>query len=164
MIRDAHGNGLLEVLKVSEHGLERLQPLTHAVVIVRRGGRTLLVFNRRKRHWELPGGGMDPGETARACAVRELGEESGMACDSGALRFFGGMAVVVGATAGRDARLEYGGIFLAEADRDPRFTPTDEIAAITWCQAGDEPPGVCPIDKALASFAARTVLPSAPCD
>lgn len=164
MIRDAHGNGLLEVLKVSEEGLHRLQPLTHAVVIARQDGRTLLVFNRKKQHWELPGGGIDAGETPRECAVRELWEESGLTCDDAALRFFGGMAIVVASTGGRDARLEYGGIFLLESDQEAPFTPNEEISAVLWWDGREALANLCPIDNALASFAARTVLPSAPCD
>lgn len=32
-------------------------------------------------HWDLPGGGAEPGETPLACALRELGEEFGIAVD-----------------------------------------------------------------------------------
>lgn len=35
--------------------------------------------------WELPGGGMDPGETYLETAVRELREETGIVADPGAL-------------------------------------------------------------------------------
>lgn len=31
--------------------------------------------------WDLPGGGREPGEGPRACAVRELAEETGLALD-----------------------------------------------------------------------------------
>ena len=69
---------LLDVMDLDERALDTLEPLTHAVVVARRDGRTLLVFNRRKQHWELPGGWIDPGETPRAGAARELWEESGL--------------------------------------------------------------------------------------
>jgi 8-oxo-dGTP pyrophosphatase MutT (NUDIX family) len=39
-------------------------------------GRVLLLMNERAE-WELPGGKLELGEDPRACAAREIGEESG---------------------------------------------------------------------------------------
>ena len=36
-----------------------------------------MVFNRDPQAWELPGGMLDPGESPREAAFRELEEESG---------------------------------------------------------------------------------------
>ncbi|WP_433120604.1 NUDIX hydrolase [Micromonospora sp. CA-246542] len=54
------------------------------VVVIDDSDRVLLFHTRDPDHprlgtwWELPGGGMDPGETYRETAVRELREETGI--------------------------------------------------------------------------------------
>lgn len=47
-------------------------------VIRHRDGRVLLVEQTYKREWELPGGVVDPGESPRAAARREVAEELGV--------------------------------------------------------------------------------------
>jgi ADP-ribose pyrophosphatase YjhB (NUDIX family) len=59
-------------------------PRLGASACVFRDGRVLIV-QRAKPHaegmWSLPGGHVEPGETALAAAQRELGEETGIAAD-----------------------------------------------------------------------------------
>ena len=51
-------------------------------------GRVLLVRHTYVSGWHLPGGGVDPGESAQAAVRRELREEGGLAAD-GSLRLLG---------------------------------------------------------------------------
>jgi 8-oxo-dGTP diphosphatase len=49
-----------------------------AAAVVREDGRFLAIQRRDNRHWELPGGVLEPGEEASAGAVREVEEETGL--------------------------------------------------------------------------------------
>lgn len=57
-------------------------------LVTDQAGRILLVRHTYLSGWHMPGGGVDPGETAREAAVREVREEAGLTL-SGAARFFG---------------------------------------------------------------------------
>ncbi|GAA2426320.1 NUDIX domain-containing protein [Streptomyces macrosporus] len=53
-----------------------------AVAVVVRGGRVLMVRRRvpeGELAWQFPAGGIEPGESAEDAAVREVGEETGLA-------------------------------------------------------------------------------------
>jgi len=52
------------------------KPITASVVILEFEQEYLFGFNINRRQWELPGGRIEPGETPRECAFRELAEES----------------------------------------------------------------------------------------
>ncbi len=59
-------------------------PRLGASACVFRDGRVLIVQRAKppaERLWSLPGGHVEPGETALAAARRELGEETGIAAD-----------------------------------------------------------------------------------
>ena len=51
-------------------------PLTFSVVIAKHKGKALFVFNSWRQEWELPAGGVKPGETPDVTAQRELAEET----------------------------------------------------------------------------------------
>ena len=59
--------------------LTRAMTLGVRAVVVDDDGRVLLVRHTYLPGWYLPGGGVDPGETTRAAAVREVAEETGVA-------------------------------------------------------------------------------------
>lgn len=55
-------------------------PVTFGVrcLLIDAAGRALLVRHTYMGGWHIPGGGVDPGETAREAAARELREETGV--------------------------------------------------------------------------------------
>ena len=56
-------------------------------LVIDRAGRILLVRHTYAPQWHFPGGGVDPHESAREAAIREVGEETGLALQR-APRFF----------------------------------------------------------------------------
>jgi 8-oxo-dGTP pyrophosphatase MutT (NUDIX family) len=62
--------------EVSEAECPRIALPAFAVVIALGPGGTVLVFNRYRQVWELPGGLIDAGESPRDAARRELLEEA----------------------------------------------------------------------------------------
>jgi 8-oxo-dGTP diphosphatase len=125
-------------------------PMPAALAAVWCGRHVLLVFDRFRRQWELPGGGIDPGETPLQAAVRELHEESGLYLPD--LSFAGYARIRLAAP----PRTEYAALYTGQApNRDHDFTPNREISAIHWWDtAGAPPDGTQIIDATLAGFTA----------
>ena len=73
---------------LSAHRAFRLQRVA-AYALVVRDGRVLLVRNSPRGPypggWSLPGGGIHHGESPRAAVLREVAEETGLACELGAV-------------------------------------------------------------------------------
>lgn len=72
------GTQLLDVISASDEQFvpQQYSPLVASLVLAVHDNRILVVYDRRKEHWELPGGSIEPPESARQCAIRELSEES----------------------------------------------------------------------------------------
>lgn len=111
---------------------KRIRPCV-AALVTDPAGRLLLV--RTKRGWELPGGGMEPGETWRAGLLRELGEEAGLdvILDPGEPRVFDGMPV---------AAAQYQSLIViarGTATGEPRPQAGDGVHEARWFAAVDVP-------------------------
>ncbi|WP_417585240.1 NUDIX domain-containing protein [Pelagibacterium sp.] len=101
-------------------------------------GRVLLVRHGYVAGWQMPGGGVDPGESAEQAARREVLEETGFAID-GEMRLFG----FYHATAFTDR--DHVALFLAGGAREVRaFTPNKEIAEIGWFDLENLPEPMAP--------------------
>lgn len=87
----------------------------------------LLVHRPDRRDWSLPKGRRRPGESALACALREVREETGLRCRPGdeldTLRFRDRL--------GRRRVVRY----WAMEPGDGSFEPTDEIDDVRWVRA-----------------------------
>ncbi|MFJ8745590.1 NUDIX domain-containing protein [Embleya sp. NPDC127516] len=110
-------------------------PLPAALVALWHGDRVLMVFDRFRRGWELPGGRVEVGESPRGAAVRELWEESGQESD-GPLRFVGYAGFVLAP----DGRAEYAALFAGRIADVREFRANEEIAAIRWWNLRDALP------------------------
>ncbi|WP_325052736.1 NUDIX domain-containing protein [Streptomyces triticirhizae] len=126
-------------------------PVRYALVAAWRGARLLLVRVRDRDCWELPGGGIDPGESPREAAVRELWEETGQRLAPERLRFAGFARTLL---AGRGELR--GAVYAARVEEPVGFSPTEEIAELCWWEPGDEPPpggALQTVDTYLAGLA-----------
>jgi 8-oxo-dGTP pyrophosphatase MutT (NUDIX family) len=70
---------LVAIHEVDEATGLALGPMTFALAIAQTPEGVIVVFNARRKVWELPGGWIDAGETARDAAAREFREETGYA-------------------------------------------------------------------------------------
>ncbi len=141
------GNALTAFLPAAHgSGAPGDAPTPAALVAVWCGRHLLLVHDRHRRQWELPGGRIDPGETALQAAVRELREESGLHLP---VLTFAGYARF---RLTRPPRGEYAAVYTARTGtRHQDFVPNEEIGAVCWWDtAGPAPGGTQILDATLA--------------
>lgn len=134
-------------------------PAAFSLVIASLDARVLLVRNRHRGVWELPGGWIEAGETAGDCALRELAEESAQAGRDARLLAW---IVLAAPGTGIDAH-GTGAIFSVEIDEHTAFLPTPEVSAIGYWPADALPAGVSGIDAALIARFSREDASESPC-
>ncbi len=142
-IENERGERLLSVSEIDEAAAIIL-PVAFSLIIGRNDLGYLLVHNAKRKVWELPGGFIDAGETARQCAVRELKEESGQKVAS--LRWRAAIGIEVG------TKISYGALYCADIDTPSSFRSNSEIDCVGYWPASSLPPGISAIDRALLAY------------
>ena len=113
---------------------------TFAVVLARSSDGVVLVFNRHRKLWELPGGFIDAGESPRDAAARELTEEAG--CSARSLSWLGLVEV-------DDGSPHFGAVFACEVDDVPPAFQSDEIGSLGRWRRNQRPRPLGESDAAL---------------
>lgn len=101
--------------------------LVSAIALVR-DRRVLMVTARDREVYYMPGGKIDPGETAAQAAAREAFEEVALVLDPDALHEL--FEVVTQAHGEPDGRLVRMRVFRAETDASPRASA--EVGSLHW--------------------------------
>lgn len=123
-----------------------LGPITHALIVVTQGNKSLLLFNVWKKRWELPGGIREPVESPRECALRELEEETNQRVTDAEFR-----GVMEFRLQPRH-RTEFGALYRAVLTEPRSFTPNSEASEIVWWDGLSDIGEVDQIDAILLRY------------
>ncbi|MGB1285988.1 MAG: NUDIX domain-containing protein [Aggregatilineales bacterium] len=99
-------------------------PLKFSMVVLLYQGQVVLINNQKRKQWELPGGGIEPGEQPHEAAIRELYEEAGQQVET--VRYVARLKFAFAP----DRRLEFGALYTATTDTLLDFTPNEEVSEI----------------------------------
>ncbi|VWX62981.1 NUDIX hydrolase [Burkholderiales bacterium 8X] len=70
-------------------GADAMKTISYGVLIFNEQGQLLLAHATGQKHWDIPKGGAEPGESARDAALREVREETGIELAPGSLQEIG---------------------------------------------------------------------------
>ena len=108
--KDSDGNIFISVEKVDESKLSENQDLTHCLAIVKIGSDHILGFNKWRNRYEIFGGCIEKGESARECIIRECSEELGL--NSFEIVYLGAMKLLLMPDYfSSTERIEFGGLY-----------------------------------------------------
>ncbi len=145
---DARGGTLASLVLLEDGSLDALDgaiPLARSLVVVACGGRVLMGFNHLRDQWELPGGALEPGESAFDAAARELVEETGVHAFD--LRLAARAEFVFGGESGR----HWAAVFSTEFQTPPATVENDEMSEFRWWEVGSSLwDGLSPLDAEVA--------------
>ncbi|MDT0265543.1 NUDIX hydrolase [Streptomyces sp. DSM 44915] len=147
------GMRLLAFDEAPEETVFRTAPVRYVLVAAWHLDRLLLVLVRDRGCWELPGGGIDPGESPRRAAARELWEETGQRLAPERLRFVGFAHTLL---PGKDEAR--GALYTVDVEEPADWRASDEIAAVHWWDQGAPPAGGAL--QTVDSYLARRTRPA----
>ena len=155
--KDQDGNLLLSIETIDEDELSMNPMFTHCLAVVKVGNEYLLGQNKYRGRFEVFGGCVEKGETARECIYRECNEELGLTFER--ITYIGAMRLQLRPDYfSKKERIELGGLYgiaLPDMSIDEIYANVKDKAEITglaWYShvKGKEP--IAAIDEALLEY------------
>jgi 8-oxo-dGTP diphosphatase len=106
-------------------------PLTFTLIVAHYQERYVLIFDPTRDQWEIPGGGIERGESPQDCARRELVEESCQIAEQ--LTFRGLFKLRLQHT----GKTEYGALYSAVLSEMRPFVPNEEAERMILWKRGE---------------------------
>ena len=155
--KDQDGNILISIEGMNEEALSKDPLFTHCLAVVKVGDEYLLGRNKWRKRFEIFGGCVEKGETARECIVRECNEELGF--DVSDITYLGAMKLSLKPDYfSKEERVELGGLYgisLPDMSVDTLFgmiKDKDEITQLAlYSKIKDNEP-ISLIDEKLLSY------------
>ena len=119
LAKNKSGWVLLEHLNIKEEEIGNYENVTGAFSIVTVDSQYIICYNKWRQQWEFCGGGIEPGETAREAAIRELFEETHQRASELTFRGISRMQKPTG-------EICYQAVFTGVVERLEPFVATDE--------------------------------------
>ena len=108
--KDPDGNLLISIDHMDEADLSRDPLFTHCLAVVKVGDEYLLGRNKWRNRYEIFGGCVEKGETARECIIRECNEELGLSFPD--ITYLGAMRLLLKPDYfSQNERVELGGLY-----------------------------------------------------
>lgn len=117
-----NGFEFLDFIEIKEEDIKEYAPVAGSFAVISCDDKVLMVYNVRRRQWELPAGRREGNETERECAVRELHEETGQCITE--LEFRGLLKLKNTA----DGSVKYNPVFAGNVDKLEPFQKNDETS------------------------------------
>ncbi|MFC6333120.1 NUDIX domain-containing protein [Paenibacillus septentrionalis] len=143
-----NGDIFVELININEDQVDQVDlefPITHSLVVAKSRDGFLLLFNSWRQQWEVTGGILEPGETLRECALREMLEETNQI--PARIEFKGLMKFVL-----KNGKTEYGGLFSADIDTERPFIKNNEANSIIFWNGTNDIGYINEIDKELLKY------------
>ncbi|WP_299549655.1 NUDIX hydrolase [Seonamhaeicola sp.] len=148
ILKNSKGDIFQDFIEVEETDVSKFSPLTHSLAVAEHKGNYLLVFNRFKKHWELPGGLIDKGESPRQCAIRETKEESNQELSE--VRFLGIMTFDFQPDHRvKERRMEFGTLYFGNIKKILDFEKNSETSKLCFWDGKADIGTIGPFDAKL---------------
>ena len=107
---DYDGNIFLSFYNIAEDKIYQMPEFTHCLAVVKVGGEYILGWNKWRNRYEIFGGCIEKGESARECIIRECSEEFGFV--SSDVTYLGAMRLLLKPDYfSKNERIELGGLY-----------------------------------------------------
>ncbi len=119
-----HGFELIEFLSINEENIQSYSPIAGSFAVISCSGKYLMCYNDFRKQWELPAGQREACETSKACAIRELFEETGQVVED--MKFIGLLKLknVL------NGQYKYNPVYFTSLDRLQPFVKNNETSII----------------------------------